>query len=125
MDSTLLPGAVIFAGDKNRLARFYEAAAGLQVTHEDSIVTVLASAGFELVIHSLAGETVGDTPNPEREAYVKPFFVVKSLAAARQQAEAFGGRLDPLGAEWEARGFRACEGVDPDGNPIQFRQRAP
>jgi hypothetical protein len=27
--------------------------------------------------------------------------------------------------EWSARGFRACETVDPEGNVIQFREDAP
>lgn len=27
--------------------------------------------------------------------------------------------------EWAARGFRACDGVDPEGNVLQFREPAP
>jgi hypothetical protein len=38
--------------------------------------------------------------------------------------EALGGRLSPAAEEWRGRGFRACEAIDPDGNPIQFREDA-
>jgi predicted enzyme related to lactoylglutathione lyase len=120
------PGAVIFTGDKARLAEFYEAVTGLAVRSTDEDVIVLASDEFELVIHALQGEPSGGQSPPARvDAYIKPFFPVPSLATARETAAALGGRLRPSNEEWEARGFRACEGTDPDGNVIQFRERAP
>ena len=118
-------GAVIFTGDKDRLARFYQAVTGLKVSAEDHDVTVLASDAFELVIHALPGEPVNQAVPPDREAYVKPFFPVVSLSETRKRVAALGGRLRPADEEWSARGFRACEGVDPDGNPIQFREAVP
>jgi len=54
----------------------------------------------------------------------KPFFPVTSLSKARERAVALGGQLRPRSEEWEARGFRACEAIDPDGNVIQFREDA-
>lgn len=103
---------------------FYEALTGLGVRAADESVTVLASDDFELVIHALPGEPVR-TSGAEREAYVKPFFPVESLSEARERAAALGGRLSPAAEEWKGRGFRACEALDPDGNPIQFREDAP
>lgn len=118
------PGAVIFTGDRARLARFYMAVAGLTERFADERVTVLASDSFELVIHSLEGEPSHGEPPPVRaDSWVKPFFPVKSLSEARERAAAFGGELRPRSEEWEARGFRACEAIDPDGNVIQFRER--
>ena len=125
MANTTRPGAVIFTGDKDRLARFYEAVTGLAVSVSDDDVTVLASDDFELVIHALRGEPVDRAEPRRREAYVKPFFAVKSLADTRRYAAAAGGELRPANEEWEARGFRACEAIDPDGNPVQFRETAP
>ena len=58
------------------------------------------------------------------DSCIKPFFPVRSLAEAREHAAATGGKLRPQSAEWEARGFRACEAIDPDGNVIQFREEA-
>jgi len=124
MTRTTRPGTVIFTGDKDRLARFYEAVTGLPVRANDGSVTVLASDEFELVIHALPGEPVVHGPQSMREAYVKPFFPVTSLSDARRRAVALGGRVSSASEEWEARGFRACEGIDPDGNPIQFREDA-
>jgi predicted enzyme related to lactoylglutathione lyase len=118
-------GVVIFTGDKERLARFYDAMTGLPFRVNDQGVTVLASDEFELVIHALPREPAVHTPVPRQDVYIKPFFSVKSLAEAREKAEALGGHLGPPNEEWEARGFRASEATDPDGNVIQFRQNAP
>lgn len=118
-------GTVIFTGDKERLARFYEAMTGLAVRSSDRDVTVLSSDEFELVIHALPGEPpVGQPAPPRQDVYIKPFFPVPSLSDAREKAAALGGQLRPRHEEWEARGFRACEATDPDGNVIQFREAA-
>jgi predicted enzyme related to lactoylglutathione lyase len=122
MSRNARPGAVIFTGDKPRLARFYEAVTKLPRRVDDDRVTVLASEHFELVIHALAGEPPGDPSAARQDACVKPFFPVASLAEARKTAASLGGSLRPPNEEWEGRGFRACEAVDPDGNPIQFRE---
>lgn len=123
--SNTRPGVVIFTGDHKRLAKFYEAVTGLPVRFADEGITVLGSETFELVIHSLPNEpTVSDPPRIREDSYIKPFFPVRSLSEARKKAAAFGGRLSPANEEWEARGFRACEAIDPDGNVIQFREDA-
>ncbi len=119
------PGIVIFTGDKERLVRFYQATTGLLVRASDESVTVLASAHLELVIHALPGEPPGRSAAPRQDAYLKPFFPVASLAETREKAASLGGRLQSAEEEWVARGFRACEAVDPDGNVIQFRQDEP
>lgn len=126
MASCTRPGVVIFTGDKERLAKFYEAMTGLAVRTTDHDITVLGSDRFELVIHALPKEPpVRHLPLARKDVYIKPFFPVTSLSEARERATAFGGQLRPRHEEWEARGFRACEAVDPDGNVIQFREDAP
>ena len=125
MQQNIRPGAVIFTGAKERLAQFYQVMTELPVRVNDESVTVLASEHFELVIHALLGESPGHPSAPRHGVYVKPFFPVASLAEAREKAASLGGSLRPVHEEWAARGFRACEGVDPDGNVVQFRQRAP
>jgi predicted enzyme related to lactoylglutathione lyase len=117
------PGAVIFTGDHKRLAKFYEGVTGLTLSYADDQITLLRSESFELVIHSLPGEpSVEEPPAAREDCYIKPFFPVRSLAETRKRAAALGGQLRPENKEWEARGFRACEATDPDGNVIQFRQ---
>ena len=123
VSTSIRPGAVIFTGDHKRLAKFYEAVTGLTVRFSDDSITVLGSDTFELVIHSLAGEpAVNEPPRVRQDSYIKPFFPVTSLSEARERAAANGGQLRPESEEWEARGFRACEAIDPDGNVIQFRE---
>jgi len=128
MVSNIRPGAVIFTGNHKRLANFYEAMTGLTASFTDDQVTVLRSDSFELVIHALpneANESAANQPPQVREdGYIKPFFPVPSLSEARERAAALGGRLRPVEQEWTARGFRACEAIDPDGNVIQFREEA-
>jgi predicted enzyme related to lactoylglutathione lyase len=125
MVSNIRPGAVIFTGDHKRLANFYEAVTGLTVSFADDKVTVLRSDSFELVIHLLPNESrVNQPPQVRQDSYIKPFFPVTSLSGARERAAALGGQLRPAEEEWTARGFRACEAIDPDGNVIQFREEA-
>src|SRR4030095_9327028 len=114
-------GTVIFTGDHKRLSKFYEAVTGLAVRFADDGITVLGSDTFELVIHSLPHEpTMSAPPLVREDSYIKPFFPVRSLAETRERAAALGGKLRPANEEWTARGFRACEAIDPDGNVIQF-----
>jgi predicted enzyme related to lactoylglutathione lyase len=122
MSAQIIPGSVIFTHDHRRLAEFYKAVTGLTESYSDDQVTILRSETYELVLHAIRGESaVEDPPIPREDTYIKPFFVVTSLAEARERAAAFGGKLKPADKEWEARGFRASEAIDPDGNVIQFR----
>lgn len=123
MAADIATGIVIFTGNRSRLADFYQAITGLEPHYTDDQVTVLRSSSFELVIHALDAEPPTAHPPLAREdSYLKPFFPVKSLSETRQKAAELGGRLQDEGKEWEARGFRACEATDPDGNVIQFRE---
>jgi predicted enzyme related to lactoylglutathione lyase len=125
MLTNVRPGAVIFTGNHKRLAKFYQAMTGLPVSFTDDKHTVLASDTFELVIHFIStAQTVSAPPVAREDSYIKPFFPARSLSEAREKAVALGGRLRPQSAEWSARGFRACEAIDPDGNVIQFREEA-
>ncbi len=126
MATNIRPGVVIFSGNHKRLAKFYEAMTGLPVCFTDDGLTVLGSDTFELVIHALSAEPpVSESPVAREDSYMKPFFPVTNLSEARERAAALGGQLQPQDKEWTARGFRACEAVDPDGNVIQFREDVP
>lgn len=119
-------GTVIFATDHRRLADFYAAIAGLTVEAADDTVVVLRSDTFELVLHKLSGAPdLSKPPLARLDSYVKPIFPVASLAGARVQALKFGGQLEPASKEWGARGFRASEATDPEGNVVQFREEIP
>lgn len=74
-------GVVIFTGDHERLAKFYEGVTELPITFADETINVLASEAFELMIHSLPSEpAVSEPAMPRVDVYVKPFFPVASLS---------------------------------------------
>lgn len=122
-------GAVLFAKDAQRVAAFYEALVGMKVTLSSKDIIVLESPGHQLVVHPIPakiarGIDISVPPQRRTQAAVKLVFAVKSIAKARAAAPAYGGELNPPERMFEARGFRACDGHDPEGNVIQFREPA-
>lgn len=120
-------GAVIFAADVDRVARFYEVLLQMSPVHVEPGLRVIASDRTELVIHQvppsvLAPTPAGELPVPREDTAIKPFFVVRSLATARETAPLLGGYLFPREREFAARRFRACNACDPEGNVVQFRE---
>jgi len=119
-------GAVLFALNLDRMTAFYRDTMALAVTHTEDGVVVLESDGMQLVLHAIppaiaATIVIADPPVALEEASVKLCFFVASLADARAAAAASGGRFQPASNEWEWRGFRACDGVDPEGNVVQIK----
>jgi predicted enzyme related to lactoylglutathione lyase len=126
MPSPVSFGAVVFAKDVPRVARFYESLVPMRVVHKADDHIVLETGPVQLVVHGISARiakkiAIEQPPRAREETALKLFFPVASLAAAREQAGPLGGRLAPAEREWEARGFRACDGVDPEGNVVQFR----
>jgi len=121
------PSVVLFVANVPKLCHFYRQVAAMTVLHADDTHAVLELEGFQLVIHLLSNEpevpskTPGDISVRE-DAYWKLCLPVMSLAAARKIASDLGGWIRPPEHEWEARGFRACDGNDPEGNVIQLRE---
>ncbi|HRI18661.1 MAG TPA: VOC family protein [Burkholderiaceae bacterium] len=123
-------GAVVFAKNLPTMARFYRELLGMAVLHSEADHVVLEGAGIQLVIHAIpkriaAQIVIADPPVARDETPIKLFFAVTSLADARVRAASLGGRLAPPGKQWSARGFTACDGVDPEGNMLQLRQTGP
>ena len=121
------PGAVVFAKDPARVARFYEVIAGLSVVQTENGHIILESEDIQLVIHAIPKRvadtiTIASPPKLREERAIKLFFPVASLAEARDKAPSLGGGLSAKEKEFEARGFRACDGYDPEGNVVQFRE---
>jgi len=130
MPSAAKPGAVVFAKGLERVAKFYEQLLSLSVAHADHYHVVLESEHLELVIHAIPDHvggsiTITDPPEVREETPIKLFFQIASHAEARAAASRLGGQLNPSQKEWEARGFRACDGYDPEGNVFQLRQNVP
>jgi len=120
------PSVVVFVADVRRVSAFYREVASMDVLIEEDGYSVMEVEGIQLVIHRLQGEPA---VNPaairvREDSYVKLCLPVASIAEARALAAANGGAIKSSEHEWEARGFRACDGHDPEGNVIQVRENA-
>ena len=129
MNTRPLPSVVLFVANVERVASFYKAVGAMQSVAGDSDHVVLETEGFQLVVHQLSGEPepIHDSPDKVRvreDSYSKLCLPVQSISAARSLAASFGGFVKPAQHEWQARGFRACDGNDPEGNVIQVRESA-
>jgi predicted enzyme related to lactoylglutathione lyase len=123
-------GAVLFAKDLPRVAAFYRELVGMTQTVTESRLIVLESDTYQLVIHGIPkviANRIDITTPPLRRVDMptKLVFPVTSLAAARTAAGALGGEVDAVSAQFSARNFTACDGFDPEGNVVQFREAAP
>lgn len=126
MSSRPTPSVVVFVADVERVARFYRELADMALQHADASFIVLAIDGLELTIHAMPDAP----PVRERdvvlraETHVKLCLPVTSIGEARERAWRLGGGIRDVAAEWAWRGFRACDGHDPEGNVIQVRESA-
>ncbi len=130
MANPFTAGAIVYAKDIQRLARFYAAVADLEIVHEVADHVVLESETHELVIVAIPAATAARiviaTPPVRREnTAFKLSFLVDSLADARSAAREAGGDLNPPEKEWDFQGLRVCDGCDPEGNMIQLREPLP
>ena len=128
MSDDLRTGAVLFARSLDRVAAFYSIVLGLREANRDDDHILLESPGFQLVVHRIigGGSAAGEiTVPPARRgtAAFKPVFFVPSLSRLRAIAEGHGGMLEPPDREWSFHGVTVCDGLDPEGNVIQFRQQ--
>ena len=117
---------VVFVADVRRVSTFYRAVASMDVLIEEEGYTIMEVEGLQLVVHALRGEPQVSLAaiRVREDSYVKLCLPVASIAAARSLAAANGGAIKSSEHEWEARGFRACDGYDPEGNVIQVRESA-
>jgi len=117
-------GAVLFANNLDRVATFYSVVLGLTEANRADDHILLESPGFQLVVHRIiGGGSAGDITTPparRTSAAFKPVFFVPSISRLRGVAEAHGGVMEPAEQEWSFNGITVCDGLDPEGNVIQF-----
>lgn len=120
-------GAVLFAKNVDRVATFYSVVLGLAETNRADDHVLLESPGFELVVHRAIGggsaaSDVAGLPARRATAAFKPVFFVPSISRLRGVAESHGGVMESAAQEWSFNGVTVCDGLDPEGNVIQFRE---
>jgi predicted enzyme related to lactoylglutathione lyase len=120
-------GAVLYAKNLTRIAAFYQAVAGLSVEHAKAGYVALVSPSFQLVVlkmpeHIAASVVIENPPERRTDTPIKLVFPIASIATARTIAPQHGGELFAPDREWEFQEAIVCDGVDPEGNVVQFRQ---
>jgi len=121
---------VLYAKNLSGVHTFYQSVLGLALDEAHVDHVLLASHGLELVIvkvpESIAS-TIDITVPPMRRSGtpIKPVFDVVSIRRARENAPALGGEVYDPSQEWAEGAYRYCDGQDPEGNVIQFREREP
>lgn len=121
-------GMVLFAKDKRRVSAFYQATLGLKAAESEPSHDLLRGTTYEIVVHAIPREIaarikITNPPAAREHAAFKPTFVVKSLSTVRDAAAKTGGFLKPESEIWHFRGCSVLDGLDPEGNRVQFKQR--
>ena len=121
-------GMVLFAKNKKRVSAFYQATLGLTPVESEPSHDLLRGTTYEIVVHAIPRKIatrieVTDPPTARERAAIKPTFVVKSLERVRGAAQKTGGYLKPASDVWHFRGCVVLDGMDPEGNQVQFKQR--
>jgi catechol 2,3-dioxygenase-like lactoylglutathione lyase family enzyme len=119
----------VYARDIARVAAFYERTLALPVLEREAGFVVLGDDGVEIAVvrmaDSLAAEVeISDPPQVREGTPVKGSFLVADLERVRTAAAATGGGTRPLASAWLWHGQLHLDGHDPEGNVVQFRQRA-
>ena len=122
-------GAVLYAKDMDHVAAFYSGMLGLETAGRDEEHVLLESPAFQLVVlripsHIASTIQIAAPPVRRANAAVKLVFFVPSIADVRAAVEPLGGVLNGAEKEWLFNGWKVCDGLDPEGNVIQFRERA-
>ncbi len=122
-------GLVVFAKNKRRVSAFYQATLSLRLAASEPSHDRLQGRGYELVIHAIprkyaADITITRPPVPREDTPFKPVFVVQDLETVRTAARRSGGHLAPSDRAWRLPGWIVLDGWDPEGNIVQFKQRA-
>lgn len=120
-------GLVIYAKDLARMLAFYQRTLGLRLVEQDGSYALLQNDRLQLVLQSIPAHIaaqieIASPPEAREDTPMKLSFSVPSLAAARETASASGGSVKPAAAEWRWRGQVIVDGLDPEGNVLQFRQ---
>ncbi|MEP7384299.1 MAG: hypothetical protein ABI910_21660 [Gemmatimonadota bacterium] len=129
MTNEITAGAVIYVADLGALTAFYAAALGFSERMRDADHVVLETNAFQLVLLKRDSPTVaavdaGGSPWPRRsDGAIKPVFIVASIGDARAAATDVGGLINAARHEWQFGDYRVCDGLDPEGNAIQLRER--
>lgn len=121
-DATTRAAAVLYVADLARMRAFYENCLSFTAVDGGDDFCVLESAAWTLtMVASPAARAAA--PSARREnTPIKLVFTVDTLEPLRPVIETLGGTLDQAATAWEFRGVLHCDGTDPEGNVLQWRE---
>ena len=112
---------VLWVSDLDASVRFYQALFAAKTPYITDGFASVVGADNEVLLHLLP-EQYRDQPSIGAENPIKPVFDVPSIQEAKLAAGRSGGSIS---AEISEHGdWRYADGLDPDGNVIQVRERA-
>lgn len=119
---------MLYARDMDKVAAFYAATLGLAPADRDEEHVLLESRSFQLVVRQMPGHVASPMPiagPPVRraDAVVKLVFFVPDIAEVCAAVAAHGGVMDQAAKDWTFHQWSLWDGLDPEGNVIQFRFR--
>lgn len=125
--SSITSGSVVYAKGVAKVSAFYAGVSGLSVKHSEPSFVTLEASGFQLVVVAIPARIansihITEPPQRREDTLVKLVFFVSSIATVRLAAAHLGGELSPPEEEWFFQGSRVCDGHDPEGNVVQFRE---
>jgi hypothetical protein len=121
-------GAVLFAKDVARLAAFYAQVLAVVPKHAHAEKVVIEAEDFLLVIHADSpshGQGGDHAPPVLRENVPVKLFLPVFAGPGTPEHRAARRWHEARAAEWNGPDFRACDGFDPEGNVVQFREVLP
>lgn len=121
-------GAVLYVKDVAQVSAFYSGVLGFEVADSQADHMVLESPTFQLVVHAIPEDIaisieIAIPPIRRTDTPIKLIFCVENISATRTVALRLGGELNSPESEWEFQGYRICDGHDPEGNVLQFREK--
>jgi catechol 2,3-dioxygenase-like lactoylglutathione lyase family enzyme len=123
-------GTVVYCLDLARMRAFYAGLGALELIDDGPGFVVLGLEDVEVSLVQASPEAVAafgalSVPVERRvDNPVKLVLPVDSLEKARAAAPDLGGLVDPESCTWSFRGGRICDGQDPEGNVVAFREPA-
>ncbi|MGF7236299.1 MAG: VOC family protein [Frankia sp.] len=115
--------AVIYVGDLERMHAFYQRCFRLTAADGADGYRRLASEAWLLTLVQSADASPATTPPVRRTNIpIKLAFEVADIETLRPVVAGLGGRVNPVGTEWEFRSAMHCDCIDPEGNVIQLIQ---
>jgi catechol-2,3-dioxygenase len=119
--------AVLYVRRLDTMSAFYRECFGLEIAETTDDYCVLESGAWTLSLvlapDSVAATFQASAPPVRRVGTpIKLAFHVPSIEGLRLVVARFGGQLDSAGTQWEFRGLRHCDGLDPEGNVVQMTE---